>query len=69
MICDRIFGVMVLPWGSNEFLGVTCNTNLLSIVPIYGEEIVTFYLGRSFSWSTYFNRFFLLHIYLAILVL
>lgn len=52
---------MVLPWGANEFLGVTVITNLLSIFPFYGEQIVTVDLGcHSVGLTNFLNRFFLL---------
>ena len=36
---------MILPWGQMSFWELLVITNLLSIVPFYGEQIVTFYLG------------------------
>jgi quinol-cytochrome oxidoreductase complex cytochrome b subunit len=55
--------------GANEFLGVTVITNLLSIVPIYGTDIVTWIWGGHSVGQPTLNRFFLLHIILATLVL
>ena len=40
MIITAFLGY-VLPWGQMSFWGVTVITNLLSIVPIYGDSIVT----------------------------
>jgi quinol-cytochrome oxidoreductase complex cytochrome b subunit len=45
---------MLLPWGTNVILGVTVITNLVSIVPIYGDSIVILDLGWSSVGLTYF---------------
>jgi quinol-cytochrome oxidoreductase complex cytochrome b subunit len=43
-------------------------TNLLSIIPIYGDLIVTLDLGGHSVGQPTLNRFFLLHIILAVIV-
>jgi ubiquinol-cytochrome c reductase cytochrome b subunit len=51
------------------FGGLLVITNLLSIVPIYGDAIVTLDLGGHSVGQPTLNRFFLLHILLAVIVL
>jgi len=68
MIITAFLGY-VLPWGQMSFWGVTVITNLLSIIPIYGEAIVTWIWGGHSVGQPTLNRFFLLHLLLAAIVL
>ncbi len=68
MILTAFLGY-VLPWGQMSFWGVTVITNLLSIVPFYGVDIVTWVWGGHSVGQPTLNRFFLLHIILAVVVL
>lgn len=68
MILTAFLGY-VLPWGQMSFWGVTVITNLLSIIPVYGEEIVIWIWGGHSVGQPTLNRFFLLHIILATIVL
>jgi ubiquinol-cytochrome c reductase cytochrome b subunit len=68
MIITAFLGY-VLPWGQMSFWGVTVITNLLSIVPIYGEAIVVWIWGGHSVGQPTLNRFFLLHMLLAAIVL
>lgn len=51
----------VLPWGQMSFWGATVITNLFSVVPIYGNEIVTWLWGAYTVGNPTLNRFFSLH--------
>jgi quinol-cytochrome oxidoreductase complex cytochrome b subunit len=68
MIVTAFLGY-VLPWGQMSFWGVTVITNLLSIVPIYGDSLVIWIWGGHSVGQPTLNRFFLLHMLLAMIVL
>jgi ubiquinol-cytochrome c reductase cytochrome b subunit len=51
----------VLPWGQMSFWGATVITNLFSVIPIYGTEIVTWLWGAFNVGNATLNRFFSLH--------
>ncbi len=51
----------VLPWGQMSFWGATVITNLFSVVPIYGTQIVTWLWGAFNVGNATLNRFFSLH--------
>lgn len=51
----------VLPWGQMSFWGATVITNLFSVIPVYGEEIVTWLWGAFNVGNATLNRFFSLH--------
>ena len=51
----------VLPWGQMSFWGATVITNLVSAVPVVGEEIVSWLWGGFSVANPTLNRFFSLH--------
>lgn len=51
----------VLPWGQMSFWGATVITNLFSVIPIYGPNIVTWLWGAFNVGNATLNRFFSLH--------
>jgi len=51
----------VLPWGQMSFWGATVITNLFSVVPVYGTQIVTWLWGAFNVGNATLNRFFSLH--------
>lgn len=51
----------VLPWGQMSFWGATVITNLFSVIPVYGTEIVTWLWGAFNVGNATLNRFFSLH--------
>jgi quinol-cytochrome oxidoreductase complex cytochrome b subunit len=51
----------VLPWGQMSFWGATVITNLFSVIPIYGTQIVTWLWGAFTVGNPTLNRFFSLH--------
>jgi len=51
----------VLPWGQMSFWGATVITNLFSVIPIYGPDIVTWLWGAFNVGNATLNRFFSLH--------
>lgn len=51
----------VLPWGQISFWGATVITNLLSAIPIIGEDIVKWLWGGFSIGIATLNRFFSLH--------
>lgn len=51
----------VLPWGQMSFWGATVITNLFSVIPIYGSQIVTWLWGAFNVGNATLNRFFSLH--------
>jgi len=68
MIITAFLGY-VLPWGQMSFWAVTVITNLLSIIPVYGDNIVTWIWGGHSVGQPTLNRFFLLHMVFAAVVL
>lgn len=51
----------VLPWGQMSFWGATVITNLFSVIPVYGTDIVTWLWGAFNVGNATLNRFFSLH--------
>jgi quinol-cytochrome oxidoreductase complex cytochrome b subunit len=51
----------VLPWGQMSFWGATVITNLFSVIPVYGTQIVTWLWGAFTVGNPTLNRFFSLH--------
>lgn len=51
----------VLPWGQMSFWGATVITNLFSVIPVYGPNIVTWLWGAFNVGNATLNRFFSLH--------
>ncbi len=51
----------VLPWGQMSFWGATVITNLFSVIPVYGPNIVTWLWGAYNVGNATLNRFFSLH--------
>ena len=51
----------VLPWGQMSFWAATVITNLFSVVPVYGPNIVTWLWGAFNVGNATLNRFFSLH--------
>jgi quinol-cytochrome oxidoreductase complex cytochrome b subunit len=60
MIITAFLGY-VLPWGQMSFWAATVITNLVSAVPIYGEDIVFWLWGGFAVGNPTLNRFFSLH--------
>lgn len=59
----------VLPWGQMSFWGATVITNLFSVVPLIGEDVVfTLWGGYGVAAPT-LNRFYSLHFLLPLIVL
>lgn len=59
----------VLPWGQMSFWAATVITNLLTVLPVAGESILTVILGGFAVTSLTLNRFFIFHFVAAIAVL
>jgi len=51
----------VLPWGQMSFWGATVITNLFSVIPFFGEDIVVWLWGAFNVGNATLNRFFSLH--------
>ena len=51
----------VLPWGQMSYWGATVITNLFSVVPFIGDDIIDILLGGSYVNNASLNRFFVLH--------
>ncbi len=58
----------VLPWGQMSFWGATVITNLLSVIPFIGDEIVIWLWGGYSVDDPTLNRFFALHFLLPFLI-
>lgn len=58
----------VLPWGQMSFWGATVITNLVSAIPIVGQEIVLWLWGGFSVDNATLNRFFSLHYLLPFLI-
>ncbi len=58
----------VLPWGQMSFWGATVITNLFSVIPIWGIEIVTWLWGAYNVGNATLNRFFSLHYLLPFII-
>lgn len=59
----------VLPWGQMSFWGATVITNLVSVVPFFGQSIVVWLWGGYAVENATLNRFFSLHYLLPFLLL
>src|SRR6266478_6789448 len=49
MMAAAFFGY-TLPWGQMSFWGATVITNLFSAIPVVGDSIVTWVIGRVWGW-------------------
>ena len=58
----------VLPWGQMSFWGATVITNLSSVIPVYGPNIVTWLWGAFNVGNATLNRFFSLHYLLPFII-
>jgi len=58
-----------LPWGQMSFWGATVITNIITAVPVIGNEIVVWVWGGFSVNNNTLNRFFSLHYFLSIIVL
>lgn len=58
----------VLPWGQMSFWGATVITNLLSVIPIIGGDIVVWLWGGYSVDDPTLNRFFALHFLLPFVI-
>lgn len=59
----------VLPWGQMSFWGATVITNLMSVIPFFGDEIVIWIWGGYSVNDATLNRFFSLHYLLPFVIL
>ena len=59
----------VLPWGQMSFWGATVITNLFSVIPFVGTDIVHFLWGGFGVGGPTLNRFYTLHFIIPLLVL
>jgi len=58
----------VLPWGQMSFWGATVITNLFSVIPLIGDDIVTWLWGGFAVGNPTLNRFFALHYLLPFVI-
>jgi len=58
----------VLPWGQMSFWGATVITNLFSVIPFFGDAIVTWLWGGFAVDNPTLNRFFSLHFLLPFII-
>ncbi len=58
----------VLPWGQMSFWGATVITNLVSAIPVVGEDIVQWLWGGFSVGNPTLNRFFSLHYLLPFII-
>ena len=58
----------VLPWGQMSFWGATVITNLFSVIPIFGDAIVSWLWGGFSVDNATLNRFFSLHYLLPFVI-
>jgi len=58
----------VLPWGQMSFWGATVITNLLSAIPVIGDDIVQWLWGGFSISNATLNRFFSLHYLLPFVI-
>jgi len=59
----------VLPWGQISYWGATVITNLFSVIPIFGKNIVIILWGRFSVDQVTLSRFFSLHYLLPFIIL
>jgi len=67
MIITAFMGY-VLPWGQMSFWGATVITNLMSAIPIFGQDIVLWLWGGYSIDNATLNRFFSLHYLLPFVI-
>ena len=58
----------VLPWGQMSYWGATVITNLLSVIPFIGQDIVVWLWGGYSVGDPTLNRFFVLHFVLPFVI-
>lgn len=58
-----------LPWGQMSFWGATVITNIITAIPVIGNEIVIWVWGGFSVNNNTLNRFFSLHYFLSIIIL
>nr|VFU78695.1 Cytochrome b oxydase [Proasellus karamani] len=58
----------VLPWGQMSFWGATVITNLVSTIPIYGQDLVQWLWGGFAVGGTTLTRFFAFHYLLPMVI-
>ncbi len=68
MIVTAFLGYL-LPWGQMSFRGGTVITNLVTIIPLFGEKIVEFLWGGFSVANPTLNKFFALHFVLPFLLI
>lgn len=59
----------VLPWGQMSFWGATVITNLVSAIPIIGQDIVVWLWGGFSINNATLNRFFAIHFFMPFVIL
>nr|YP_003331149.1 cytochrome b [Styela plicata]CAL24343.1 cytochrome b [Styela plicata] len=59
----------VLPWGQMSFWGATVITNFLSVIPFYGNEIVTWIWGGFSVGGPTLSRFYTFHFVVPFLII
>lgn len=59
----------VLPWGQMSFWGATVITNLVSAIPIIGQDIVIWLWGGFSINNATLNRFFAIHFFMPFVIL
>jgi len=59
----------VLPWGQMSFWGATVITNLVSAMPIIGQDIVIWLWGSFAISNATLNRFFAIHFFMPFIIL
>jgi len=58
----------VLPWGQMSYWGATVITNLMSVIPFIGDDVVTLLWGGFNVGDPTLNRFFALHYLLPFII-
>ena len=69
MMMATAFMGYVLPWGQMSFWGATVITNLMSVIPFVGDDVVVWLWGGYSVADPTLNRFFSLHYLLPFLIL
>nr|AOX13204.1 cytochrome b [Lamprotula caveata] len=59
----------VLPWGQMSYWGATVITNLLSVIPYFGDLLVTWIWGGFTVANATLNRFFVFHFLLPFVIM
>ncbi|MBF8271410.1 MAG: Cytochrome b/b6, N-terminal domain [Magnetococcales bacterium] len=68
MLMGTAFMGYVLPWGQMSYWGAAVITNLMSAIPVVGEDLVVWIWGGFAVADPTLNRFFVLHFLLPLLV-